>query len=335
MASTLTYVEENFGILTDDDLYLDCILVKPARMKDENLRVLRVWVPKYPLTKTSVISCARQEVKSYGVNGKIAHLVFDLRATGESEGSMGDHNFQMDLHAIREWAKERFGRINFGFLGNPTSENGQVNLWPLRPGSVLESYYYSASGTALAPPTILYLSTYSNFSRTDDILCNSLAQAGYHVYGFDPLRYLLHASTAHTLKPDHLWEDLSMLVQMLPSEPIIIAQPLAAGLGIMWASGVKKVRGLIAVGRAQAGVSPKHIFQNRNPYTFLLDRYVADISPRPLALVMHKGSSLGGDEDEMNGLFHTSKAPHRLERTRKVTLDILIDLVKWIEKESS
>lgn len=329
MASSLPYAEESFGILTDDDLYIDCILVKPTEMKDEDLRVLRVWVPKYPLTKSSVITCARQDVKSYGPKGKIAHLVFDLRATGDSDGVMGDHNFQLDLHAIREWAKERFGRINFGFLGTPTSEAGQVNLWPLRAGSVMESYYYPPIGKEMSPPTILYLSTYSNFSRSDDKLCTKLAHKGYHVYGLDPLRYLLHASTNYRLKPEHLWRDLEILIQMLPTKPIIISQPLASGLGILWASGVKKVKGLIAIGRAQAGVSPKHIFQNSNPYTFLLDRYIGEIAPRPLTLLMHNNNALGGSEDEMNGLFQTSKPPHRLERIKKVTADVLIDLLQW------
>ncbi len=332
---SIPYIEENFGILTDDDLYLDCILIRPENMKDDDLRVLRVWVPKFPLTKTSVITCARQEVKSYGSDGKIAHLVFDLRATGNSDGTTGDHNFQLDLHAVKEWAKERFGRVNFSFLGSPISREGQVNLWPLRPGSVMESYYYKPSNASLNPTTVLYLSTYSNFSHADDALCTSLAQAGHHVYGLDPLRYLLHASAKRRLKPGYLWEDLQILVQMLPSEPIIISQPLASGLGIMWTSGVQKVRGLIAIGRAQPGLSPKHIFQNNNPYEFLLNRYVADIAGRPFTLVMHKESALGGNEDEMNGLFQVSKEPHRLERVRKVTLDYLLTLLKWTEEKST
>ncbi|MEM7336378.1 MAG: hypothetical protein AAF490_30135 [Chloroflexota bacterium] len=331
----MSYVEEQFGILTDDDLYLDCVLVKPSEMEDENLRVLRVWVPKYPLTKSSVITCARQEVKSYGPKGKIAHLVFDLRGTGDSDGVMGDHNFALDLSAVKEWAKERFGRINFGFLGTPSLESGgRVNLWPLRAGSVLESYYYPPATSVLTPPCILYLSTYSNFSKGDDALCQSLAKAGYHVYGLDPLRYLLHASTQHRLKPDHLWDDLKILCQMLPSNPIILAQPLATGLALLWSSRVSNIRGVIGIGRAQAGLSPKHIFHNNNPYTFLVDRYVSDIAPRPLALIMHTKSSLGGDEDEMNGLFHTSKPPHRFERTSKLSLNLILELLTWATENS-
>ena len=331
MTSTLSFTEEPFGILTDDNLYLDCVLVRPVDVLDEELRAIRVWVPKYPLTKSSVITCARQEVKSHGAKRKVAHLVFDLRGTGDSEGPLGDHEFKLDLHAVAEWAKERFGRISFGFLGTPDSENGRVHLWPLRAGSVMESYHYPATGSLL-PPTVLYLSTYGGFSRTDDATCTKLAETGYHVYGLDPLRYLLHASANHRLKPDDLAADLQILIQMLPSKPIIVAQPLAAGLGLLWASQVNKVAGVIAIGRAQAGLSPSHIFQNNNPYTYLLHRHVAEISPRPMALVMLQGNALGGDEDEMATLMQSSKLPNRLEQTSSLTLELLQELLTWVQR---
>lgn len=331
MTSTLSFTEELFGILTDDNLYLDCVLVRPVGVADEELRAIRVWVPKYPLTKSSVITCARQEVKSHGGKRKVAHLVFDLRGTGDSEGSMGDIEFKLDLHAVAEWAKERFGRISFGFLGTPNSKNGRVHLWPLRAGSIMESYHYPATGSLL-PPTVLYLATYGNFSHTDDAICTQLAEAGYHVYGLDPLRYLLHASANHRLNPDDLTADLQILIQMLPSKPIIVAQPLAAGLGLLWASRVNKVAGVIAIGRAQAGLSPSHIFQNNNPYTYLLHRFVAEISPRPLALVMLKGNALGGNEDEIAALMQSSKLPNRLEQTSSLSMTLLLELLTWAQR---
>jgi hypothetical protein len=331
MTSTLSFTEEPFGILTDDNLYLDCVLIKPVGVADEALRAIRVWVPKFPLTKSSVITCARQEVKSHGSKRKVAHLVFDLRGTGDSEGTMGDHDFKVDMHAVAEWAKERFGRINFGFLGTPESENGRVHLWPLRAGSVMESYHYPATGS-LMPPTVLYMSTYGNFSRTDDALCNQLAKEGYHVYGLDPLRYLLHASANHRLSPDDLAADLQILIQMLPSKPIIVAQPLAAGLGLLWASRVNKVAGVIAIGRAQAGLSPSHIFHNSNPYTYLLHRHVPEIAPRSMALVMLKGNALGGDEDEMATLMQSSKLPNRLEQVDRLTPTLLLELLTWAQR---
>lgn len=330
--SSQTYIEETFGILTDDDLYLDCVLVRPPQIPDEALQALRVWVPKFPLTKTSVITCARQEVHFSGAQRRVAHLVFDLRGTGESEGAMGDVNFDHDLHAIREWAKERFGPINLGFLGTPNTEYGRVNLWPLRPGSVMESYYYPAVSDEVIPPTLLYLATYGSFGRTDDIVCTRLAQAGYEVFGADPLRYLLHASSQDRLKPEDLGEDLKMLIQMLPAPPYIVGQPVAAGLALLWASCVPQVRGVISIGRAQASFAPGHIFHNNNPYTYLLSRYVQRISPRPAALVLLADHAMGGDEQEFAALFQSLQEPRRLEKMEKLSFAAFQALLEWIRE---
>jgi len=326
------YVEENFGILTDDDLYLDAILVKPANLTDEKLRVLRVWVPKFPLTKTSVITCARQEVKSYGPDGRIAHLVFDLRGTGESDGMLGRHNFKLDLGAVAAWAEERFGKINFGFLGTPNIRGGRVHVWPLRTGAVMETYYYQAVGTQeLVPPTLLYLSTYGHFGQSDEKLCRQLAEKGYAVYGLDPLRYLLHASAQERLTPQLLWEDLRILIQMLPSAPILIGQPMSAGLAIMWGAGSEKIQSVIAVGRAQAGLQPAHIFANDNPYGFMLTRQVDKLAPRPFVMVHHNGHPLGGEEEELLALFKSSQEPHRFEVVNDVNAPFLSDMLDWVK----
>ena len=192
MTMPATHVEETFGILTDDDLYLDCILLKPAQSGDASLRALRVWVPRYPLTKASVITCARQEVGALGSKGLVAHLAFDLRSTGQSEGTAGDTDFDADLRAIRLWARERFGDINVGFLGRPHGDE-QVDVRPIRPGVIMETYHYHAPAGSAATP-LIYLATYGNFSADDESTCQALAAAGYDVLAMDPLRYLLHAS---------------------------------------------------------------------------------------------------------------------------------------------
>jgi hypothetical protein len=336
MATAQTYVEETFGILTDDELYLDCVLVKPAAATDEDLRVLRVWVPKFPLTKTSVISCARQEVKSYGANGKIAHLVFDLRGTGESDGILGDQNYRLDLHAIKEWAHERFGPVNFGFLGFPTIEEfATVNVWPLRAGAVMESYMYRAAGSSVAPATIIYLSSYGNFGRKDEELCVALADAGYDVLGLDPLRYLLHANINACLTPEMLAKDMRELIQMLPNMPIIIGQPLAAGLALTWAAEVQRIRGVVAIGPAPTGLSLKHIFDIEQPSSFQLSRHIGKIAPRPLALVIPSSRRKAKTEQELTTLFKISEAPHRLEHTDKVDSELLLDLLNWIDENQA
>lgn len=332
MSTMKTYVEENFGILTDDDLYLDAVLIKPANLQDEKLRVLRVWVPKYPLTKTSVITCARQEVKSYGADGRIAHLVFDLRGTGDSDGNLSMMNFRMDLHGISAWAEERFGsKINFGFLGTPTLKVGRVNMWPLRAGTVMETYFFPASGKHVVSPTLVYLSSYGHFGRTDERLCYKLAQAGYNVYGLDPLRYLLQASVREPLTPEQLYQDFNLLLQMLPSEPIVIGNPLAAGLAILWGIGVKRIRGVVAIGRAQSGLQPPHIFNNANPYTFLLSRKIGGLAPRPLSIIRLEKNQLGGDDASLEVLFKSSKEPHRYETAVSLTPELLLDHIRWVE----
>ncbi|MBE2221800.1 MAG: hypothetical protein IAF02_09680 [Anaerolineae bacterium] len=332
MSTRETYVEENFGILTDDDLYLDAVLIKPANLTDEKLRVLRVWVPKYPLTKSSVITCARQEVKSYGRDGRIAHLVFDLRGTGDSDGNLSVMNFKMDLQAVTEWAKERFGsKVNFGFLGTPTLKVGRVNMWPLRAGAVMESYYFPASGKDIVAPTVVYLSTYGHFGRSDEKNCYKIAQAGYNVYGLDPLRYLLQASVREPLSPEMLYEDFTILLQMLPGDPFVVGNPLAAGLALLWAAGVPRIEGVVAIGRAQAGLQPAHIFNNANPYTFLLSHKVADIAPRPLSILRIEDHPMGGEDDVLTALYRSSKAPHQYETAVSLTPELIIDHIKWLQ----
>jgi pimeloyl-ACP methyl ester carboxylesterase len=325
------YIEENFGILTDDDLYLDAILVKPANLTDETLRALRVWVPKYPLTKSSVLTCARQEVKSYGGNGRIAHLVFDLRGTGESEGTLGRQNFKLDLDAVIAWAEERFGKINFGFLGTPTLRGGRVNVWPLRAGTVLETYSFSAVGAqTVTPPTVIYLSTYGHFGRLDEKYCAQLAAAGYEVHGLDPLRYLLQASAQERLTPEQLAEDWQFFLHMLPAAPlVVVGQPMGAGLGLVWAADAVQVGGVVAIGRAETGLQPPHIFANDNPSTFRLTEYVGRLGKRPLALVQLTGHPLGGDEAELKTLFQTSQEPHRYEVVPELDAELLVELVGW------
>jgi hypothetical protein len=332
MDSPLPYVEENFGILTDDDLYIDCILVKPVGATDTDIRVMRVWVPKYPLTKSSVITCARQDVASYGTDRRIAHLVFDLRGTGDSEGIQGDQSYELDLVAIKDWADERFGAINFGFLGYPSIEEfAKVNVWPLRAGAVMESYFYRATSASVSSSTILYMATYGSFSRRDEALCVALSEAGYDVYGIDPLRYLLHANQQGRLGPDALVSDMRELIRMLPDMPMLIGQPLSSGLALMWGIGVQRVRGVIAIGPAQAGLRPKHIFANDNPLTFQLSRYIDRLAPRPVSVVFDRSRRKASAEKEMLMLHDCADSPRRLERVDKVTPELLIELARWVD----
>jgi hypothetical protein len=327
----MNYEQEDFGILTDDNLYLDAMLFKQVGVSDEEIKVLRVWVPKFPLTKTSVITCARQEIQSYPPNSGIAHLVFDLRGTGDSDSLLGNYDYLTDLRSVKAWAIERFGKINFGLLGFPSSENGNVDMWPLRAGSMLETYHYFAKGEQVVPPTVLYLSSYGNFSHADEKRCMALAEEGYDVYGMDPYRYLLSASASQRLTPAMLYDDLRLLIQMLPVAPTIIAEPMAAGLGLLWAAGVREVKGVIAIGRAQSGLMPKHIFDHSETAVFDLRTLIGKISPRPTVIIHHDGNPMGGDKKRMEILFEHSQEPHRLESTEKISSGLLLNLLAWME----
>lgn len=332
----MNYEQEDFGILTDDNLYLDAMLLKQVGVSDEEIKVLRVWVPKFPLTKTSLITCARHEIQSYPPNSGIAHLVFDLRGTGDSDTLLGNNDYLTDLRSIKAWALERFGnKINFGLLGFPSSEKGNVHMWPLRAGSMLESYHYYAKGGKVVPQTVLYLASYGNFSHADEERCMALTEEGYDVYGMDPYRYLLYASAKQLLTPAMLWEDLRLLIQMLPVPPIIIAEPMAAGLGLLWAAGVPATKGVIAIGRAQSGLMPRHIFDHTETAVFDLRTLVGKIAPSPTVIVHHDGNPMGGDKKRMEVLFEHSQEPHRLESTEKVSSGLLLNLLAWMETKQS
>lgn len=329
------YREESFGILTDDDLALDCVLVRPANAPDEGLKAIRVWVPRYPLTKASLITCARHEVDALGADGAVAHLVFDLRGTGDSEGTPGDLNFQADLRAVRLWAEERFGAISVGFLGRPHGQE-QVDVRPIRAGVVMELYRYRAAAGAEQPPVpLIYLATYGAFSAADETICHALARAGYDVLAMDPLRYLLHAAAQSRIEIPELWQDLQTLCDQLPQRPLLLGQPVSAGLALLWASGVEAVRGVLATGQAQRAFRPSHIFANSNPHTFFLGRYVHKIAPRPVAIIRQTQHPLGGNQDELSALHQVSGAPRRLIEVEQATTDLLLDQLTWLKSASA
>jgi hypothetical protein len=327
------YAEEIFGILTDDDLYLDCVMVKSLNLTDEETRAIRVWVPRFPYTKMTTITCARQEVASYGREGKIAHLVFDLRGTGESEGLPGDRNFDLDLHAIRAWAEERFGKIPVTFLG-AALDQATVRLLPIREGVVMESYNYAPDGDADGRSPILYLSSYGNFDRIDNARCVTLARAGHPVRAIDPLRYLLHASARQRLTPTDLWRDFRALCQSLPAAPIVVGLPMSSGLGLFCASGVEEIKGVIAIGQAQIGFNATHIFDKSGRYNFFLSRHVYEIAPRPVVLVNYARHPVGDAGDERDVLYELCGEPKRMADSREMSPAFLLEQINWIESQT-
>ncbi len=82
MSDRITIEEEHFGILTDDALALEATLVRAAGYSDEEVRAVRVWLPKYPLTRSSVLPAARAEAHALGAESRAIYLTFDLRGSG-------------------------------------------------------------------------------------------------------------------------------------------------------------------------------------------------------------------------------------------------------------
>ena len=118
---------------------------------------------------------------------------------------------------------------------------------------------------------------------------------------------------------------------MLPAPPTIIAEPMAAGLGLLWAAGVSEIQGVIAIGRAQSGLMPKHIFDHSETAVYDLRTLIGKISPRPTVLIHHEGNPMGGSEKRMAVLLKHSKEPHRLESTEKISSGLLLNLLAWME----
>jgi hypothetical protein len=130
--------------------------------------------------------------------------------------------------------------------------------------------------------------------------------------------------------PQDLWDDFRQIAGTLYGPPVIFAQPIASGLGMIWASGVEHILGIVAIGRTQLGFTPSHIFKNDNPHTYFVSRYVGKISPLPVALVLD-GRSKREDADELATLYQMAKSPRRLERIKYVTPEVALDLVNWVQ----
>ena len=202
---------------------------------------------------------------------------------------------------------------------------------PIRPGVVIETYHYHPSARGGRPP-VIYLATYGNFTEADDARCVALSQAGYEVFGLDPLRYLLHASAVERLDVNQLWQDAHAFCRQLPASPLLVAKPVAAGLGLLWASEVEEIRGVVAVGRAQLAFKPGHIFHSGRSHRFFLGRHVHKIPPRPVVFVRQEGHPLGGDPDELAALYQTCSGPRRMEEVEALAPEFLLEQLAWLQE---
>ena len=327
MFDKATIEEEHFGILTDDDLALEATLVRPEMLIDENVRVVQVWVPKFPLTRSSVLPAARAEIAAAGASVRMVNLTFDLRGSGESDGTPGDEGFEIDIHSVHEWAKERFGPdVVFRALGFP--DLGRANrliALPLRPGVVAELYRYNPDDESKG--RVLYLSTYGDFGREDDALCRALADADYTVYGGDLMRYLLLAGP---LTPEALLGDGAALGTLIGQPFFLIARAIAAGPALVIAAGVPAVGGVIVTGPAQVGLAAPHLFSQDDPAKLDLTHLVTGLSPRPAVYLWNRAEAGRTTADALKEIYNQTGKPSLWGAVREINASILLNALGWV-----
>jgi hypothetical protein len=323
-----TITEEHFGILTDDDLALEATLVRPAGLADENVGVVQLWVPKYPLTRSSVLPAARVEVAALGADSKMVNLTFDLRGSGESDGLAGDEEFEIDIRSAHEWAKERFGSdVLFRPLGFPDlGKADRLIALPLRPGVVAELYRYHPVGEGKG--SVLYFSRYANFGRDDDDLCRALADAGYTVYGGDLMRYLLLAAP---LTLESLWGDGSVLGAHIGKSVLLVARSFAAGPALALAAGVPAVSGVIVTGPAQVGFDPSHLFSQDDPARLDLTVLVKELSPRPVIFLWNRAEVGDTPPDGLKRVYDQAEKPRLWGVVSQIDASILLNALNWAQ----
>lgn len=332
MAGSIEIEEEYFGILTDDGLVLDATLFRPAGLDDGRVGSVRVWVPKYPLTRSSVITAARRAPNVWEDNQGVVSLVFDLRGTGESDGMPGMAGLDIDLASIQEWAKERFGTaVNVEFLGFPEmgSAAGLLTM-PIRPGVLAEFYRYDSPGKRKG--IVLYFSHYYNFNKLDDTLCSEVAAGGFTVYGGDLMRYLLLAAP---LAPDVLAQDASMMIERLGKPTFIVARALAAGPALMIASQVPGVAGVIVTGPAQDGLTYDYLFDLFNPANFMISRTIKKLAPRPAVFLWNKSETDEHLADSLRLIYTQTEKPRLWGIIPQVNGAILLNALNWCLQNSA
>ena len=323
--------EEQFGILTDDGLALEATLVRPVGLVDGEVKVVQVWVPKYPLTRGSVLPAARREIIALGKEHRMVNLAFDLRGSGDSGGIPNDEGFQIDLNSAHEWARERFGQeITFRRLGFPDmgGANGLLTL-PLRRGVLAELYRYDPPGPRKA--TVVYFSQYGNFGPEDDELCRSIASGGFTVYGGDAMRYLFLAAPV-TL--DSLALDANEVVERLGQPFYLVGRAFSAGLALMMAIQAPSISGVVVTGPAQEGLMAPHLFDLSNPANFMLARHVRKLPPRPAVFLWNRTEAGSISPERLKSIHDLAGKGCLWGVVAQIDGRVLINALEWLTKQA-
>lgn len=319
--------EEHFGILTDDNLALEASLVRPMGLDDRDVSTVQLWVPKYPLTRSSLLTAARYETVAIGHRNQTVNLTLDLRGSGESDGIPSDEGFEIDLRSAHEWAKERFGpEVTFRVLGFPDlGQADRLLALPLRPGVLAEFYRYETDEVSRG--RVLYLSQYRHFSREDDALCRSLADADFTVFGGDLMRYLLPAAP---LTLDSMWKDGNAMVTQIGRPLYIIARSPAAGPALALATGVDGIGGVVVTGPAQAGLDLPHLFTAARPGELDLIQLVDKARPRPVVFLWNRAEAGDASPQQLRQVYERTKKPTLWGVIRELESSILLNALGWL-----
>jgi hypothetical protein len=320
--------EETFGILTDDNLALEATLVRPAGLDDEAVEAVQVWVPKYPLTRSSLLPAARTSTMAAGGDRAVVNLTYDPRGAGESDGVPSKDGFEIDLHSIEEWARERFGvdveLSVFGFADLGKAD--RLITMPLREGVFMELYRYNPGAEERG--TILYFSRYTHFGRDDDDLCRAVADAGYLVYGGDLMRYLLMAGPEVAV--DTLLHDLGVMVHYMGRPLFLVARALAAGPTLLLAAANKAIDGVIVTGPAQEGLTPAHLFSRERPSQLVLLRHARDYSPRPGVFLWNAAAAGKLDPQGLKAFHDAMEGPRLWGLVPRIDPALLLNALRWL-----
>jgi len=292
-----------------------------------------VWVPKYPLTRSSVLPAARRSAMAVDENPWTVQVVFDLRGSGESDGTPSKEGFEIDLHSVSEWAHERFGlRAKVQFFGFPDMGGAdRLITMPLRPGVMIELYRYNPR-VKPSKGSVLYFSQYFDFTRDDDVICRSLADKGFIVYGCDLMRYLLLAGP---LTMTEFMDDTRVLASQLESPLFLVARAFAAGPALAMAAGVASVRGVLVTGPAQQGLSSAQHFVQDNPAHLLLSLLIREMASRPAIFLWNVTESGKLDPNSLK-IIHDAKADPKLWAVvKQVDGPVLLNALGWLINKSA
>jgi hypothetical protein len=323
--------EETFGILTDDNLALEATLVRPADLKDDTVRTVQVWVPKYPLTRSSLLPAARASTMAAGADQGVVNLTYDPRGAGESDGVPSQQGFEIDVSSIGEWARERFGAqielVVFGFAD--MGRANQLITMPLREGVFLEMYRYSPNGNGRG--TVLYFSRYTHFGRDDDGLCRAMADEGYMVYGGDLMRYLLLAGPEVALTT--FLEDLGVMIRYAERPLFVVARAFAAGPALVLAAANKAIDGVVVAGPAQEGLTLAHLFSRERPSQLVLLRHTRDYAPRPGVFLWDTAAAPRLDAQGLRAIHDAMEGPRLWGTVPRVDAALLTNALRWLAEQ--